>query len=70
MRVPRQEAQLPGLDAKSKKVRILPKGEQKAKAIYERYCRVCLEVLNRPPVGLHERADSVRRFNEEIMQVL
>jgi len=68
--VPREEAKALGIDAKSKKARLLPKGEQTAKEVYDRYCRVCLEVIERLPAELRQQAQKARQFNEAIIEVL
>jgi DNA-binding MarR family transcriptional regulator len=68
--VPREEAKALGIDSKSKKVRILPKGEEKAKEIYDRYGRACLDLINRLPAEQREQAETILRFNEAVMKAL
>jgi len=68
--VPKYEAKALGIDSKSKKARILLKGEQIAKETYDRYCRVCLDLLNRLPEDLRAQAQNVRQFNEAIIEAL
>jgi len=56
-----------GIDAKSRKVRLQAKGTEKGKLIYDRYGRVCLQLLNRlPPKNLQD-AMKVRAFNEALL---
>ena len=68
--VPREEAKALGIDSKSKKVRILPKGEERAKEIYDRYGRACLDLINRLPSDLREQTETILRFNEAVMEAL
>jgi hypothetical protein len=68
--VPKEESKALGIDSKSKKARILPKGEHTAKEIYERYCRVCLELISRLPADQRGQAQSARKFNEALIEVL
>ena len=59
-----------GIDAKSKKVRLQSKGAEKGKLIYDRYCGVCLQLLNRlPPENLQD-ARKAKAFNEALMAAL
>jgi len=68
--VPREEAKALGIDSKSKKVRILPKGEERARVVYERYGRVCLDLINRLPSHVRGQTEIVLSFNEAIMEAL
>ena len=68
--VPKEEAKALGIDSKSKKVRILQKGEEKAKEIYNRYGRACLDLINRLPAEQREQAETILRFNEAVMKAL
>lgn len=65
--VKKDEAKKEGVDSKSKKVRILADGEAKAKEIYDRYGRACLELINRLPADVREQAPAVLKFNEAVI---
>ena len=68
--VPKEEAKALGMDSKSKKTRILPKGEQKAKEIFDRYGVTSLDLINRLPGDLREQAQTILRFNEAVIKEL
>jgi hypothetical protein len=66
----REETRELGIDAKSKKVRLLPKGSEKGKMVYDRYCGVCLKLLNRLPKENLNDATKAKAFNEALMAAL
>jgi len=66
----RDETRDLGIDAKSKKVRLRPKGTEKGKLIYDRYCGVSLQLLNRLPQENYQNAIKARDFNEALMAAL
>jgi hypothetical protein len=68
--VGKEEARELGIDAKSKKARNLPKGEEKAKEIHDRYCKVCLQVINKLPAEVQQHAENVHKFNLAIINEL
>jgi hypothetical protein len=59
-----------GIDAKSKKVRIMLRGLERGRLIYDRYCRVCQQLLNRLPPEVLDDAMRAKAFNEAIMAAL
>jgi hypothetical protein len=66
----REETRGLGIDAKSRKVHLRPKGVEKGKLVYDRYCAVSLQLLNRlPPENLQD-AMKAKAFNEELMAAL
>jgi hypothetical protein len=66
----KEETRELGMDAKSKKARIRPAGKEKAKIVHERYCRVCLQLLNRLPPEKLQDAFKAKAFNLALMAAL
>jgi hypothetical protein len=66
----REETRELGIDAKSKKVRLRPMGAEKGKTVYDRYCEVCLKLLNRLPKENLDNATKAKAFNEALMAAL
>jgi hypothetical protein len=66
----REETRELGIDSKSKKVRVRPKGVEKGKMVYDRYCGVCLQLLKRLPQENLDDAAKAKAFNEALMAAL
>ena len=64
------EARQEGINAKSKKARVLPEGSQTAKEILEKYGRVGHQLLHRLPPEKLQDARKAQAFNEALMAAL